>query len=308
MFEYISGKIVEKKTTYTVVDANGIGYYITIPISTYDKLGEVGSVGKLYIRFHVRENEQRLFGFASKEERIVFDSLLKVAGIGPKIAISVENNVCSIGACCTFKEIGNNELIRSHFPVLKMAVEKIGSPQIRNIATIGGNICNLAACADSIAPLLVYDAQVRLRSESSARTVPLDTILIKPYKTDVHHDEILTQILLPLPDKDWKHCFYKLGRRSGVSISRLSYAILLKTREGKIEDIRFAFGALFSVPKRLKDIENELRHQTISADLWKDVSRKIAQKILDETGVRWSTSYKIPTLQQLFFTSLMNLT
>ena len=222
--------------------------------------------------------------------------------------ISVENNVCSIGACCTFKEIGNNELIRSHFPVLKMAVEKIGSPQIRNIATIGGNICNLAACADSIAPLLVYDAQVRLRSESSARTVPLDTILIKPYKTDVHHDEILTQILLPLPDKDWKHCFYKLGRRSGGSISRLSYAILLKTREGKIEDIRFAFGALFSVPKRLKDIENELRHQTISADLWKDVSRKIAQKILDETGVRWSTSYKIPTLQQLFFTSLMNLT
>ncbi len=93
MFEYISGKIVEKKTTYTVVDANGIGYYITIPISTYDKLGEVGSVGKLYIRFHVRENEQRLFGFASKEERIVFDSLLKVAGIGPKIAISILSGI-----------------------------------------------------------------------------------------------------------------------------------------------------------------------------------------------------------------------
>ena len=93
MFEYISGKIIEKKTTYAVVDTNGVGYYITIPISTYDKLGEVGSEGKLYIRFHVRENEQRLFGFATKEERIVFDSLLKVAGIGPKIAISILSGI-----------------------------------------------------------------------------------------------------------------------------------------------------------------------------------------------------------------------
>ena len=222
--------------------------------------------------------------------------------------IAVEKKICSIGACCTFKEISDNELVRSHFPVLKMAVEKIGSPQIRNIATIGGNICNLAACADSIAPLLVYDAQVTLRSERSIRTVPLNTILIKPYKTDVQHDEILTQILLPLPDKDWKYCFYKLGRRSGVSISRLSYTILLKTNENRIEDIRFAFGALFSVPKRLGDLEKELKQQKISPKLWKKVSRRVAQQILDETGVRWSTSYKIPVLQQLFFSSLMDLT
>ena len=93
MYEYISGKIVEKKTTYVVIDANGIGFYITIPISTYDKLGKVGTFGKLYIRFHVRENEQRLFGFATKEERVVFDSLLKVAGIGPKIAISILSGI-----------------------------------------------------------------------------------------------------------------------------------------------------------------------------------------------------------------------
>ena len=222
--------------------------------------------------------------------------------------IEIENNICNIGACCTFKELSNNEFIQSHFPVLKMAVEKIGSPQIRNVATIGGNICNLAACADSIAPLLVYDAQVRLHSERGVRTVPLDTILNKPYKTDVHPEEILSQILLPLPDKDWKDCFYKLGRRSGVSISRLSYAILLKTKGAKIEDIRFAFGALFSVPKRLKDLERKFKQQTISPELWKDVSRKIAQQILDETGVRWSTSYKIPVLQQLFFSSLIDLT
>jgi len=222
--------------------------------------------------------------------------------------IEIENNICRIGACCTFKELSNNEIICSHFPVLKMAVEKVGSPQIRNVATIGGNICNLAACADSIAPLLIYDAQVRLQSEKSERIVPIDTILIKPYKTDVHHDKILTHILLPLPDKDWKYCFYKLGRRAGVSISRLSYAIMLRSDNNTIQEIRLAFGALFSVPKRLYALEKELTHQVISDSLWKDTSRNVARQILDETSVRWSTQYKIPTLQQLLYTSLTQLT
>jgi len=93
MYDYIVGRIAEKKTTYTVLETNGIGYYINIPISTYDKLGEINADGKLFIRFHVRENEQRLFGFATKEERIVFDSLLKVAGIGPKIALSILSGI-----------------------------------------------------------------------------------------------------------------------------------------------------------------------------------------------------------------------
>lgn len=93
MFEYIRGTISEKKTTYVVLDAGGIGYHITIPISTYDMLGDAGTTGRLYIHFHVRENELRLFGFASKDERDVFESLLKVAGIGPKIAISILSGI-----------------------------------------------------------------------------------------------------------------------------------------------------------------------------------------------------------------------
>ncbi len=234
-------------------------------------------------------------------------NIVDIYDIQQLINFEVKDNICRIGACCTFTEISNNEFVRSNFPVLKMAAEKIGSPQIRNVATIGGNICNLAACADSIAPLLVYDAKVRILSDNNERIVPLENILIKPYKTDIHSDEILTEILLPLHERNWKYCFQKLGRRSGVSISRLSYAILLKSKNNKIKDIRFALGALFPIPKRLKVLEDELMHQTISPDLWKDVSRKVAQQILDETGVRWSTPYKIPTLQQLLFSSLMKL-
>jgi len=236
------------------------------------------------------------------------DHIIDIHDIPTLRKIKIENNFCILGACCTHSEISTSKIIGEYFPVFKMAVDKIGSPQIRNVATIGGNICNLAACADSIAPLLVYDANVRLCSTTGDRIVPLEKILLKPYITDVQPDEILAEILLPLPEKNWKYCFYKLGRRSGVSISRLSYAIMLRSENNTIQEVRFAFGALFSVPKRLYTLEKELVHQTISNILWKDVSRKVASKILDETGVRWSTSYKIPVIQQLLYKSLMDLT
>lgn len=236
------------------------------------------------------------------------DHIIDIHDIPELQQFTKENGTFIIGACCTHSEISKNQVIREHFPVLKMAVDKIGSLQIRNVATIGGNICNLAACADSIAPLLTYDAKVRLCSPKRERIVPLDNILLKPYITDVHNDEILTHILLQISDSTWKYTFYKLGRRSGVSISRLSYAVMLKSENGVIRDIRFAFGALFSVPKRLYDLEKELVGQAISEHLWKETSRKVAQKIIDETGIRWSTHYKIPAIQQLLFASLTNLT
>ena len=83
---------------------------------------------------------------------------------------------------------------------------------------------------------------------------------------------------------------------------------MLKVKDETIQDIRIAFGALFSVPQRLESIEDEFKQKSINEKLWKDLSRQVAQQILDETGVRWSTPYKIPVLQQLLFRSLQDLT
>jgi len=222
--------------------------------------------------------------------------------------IKVSETECKIGGAKTFKTILSNQTMKHYYPILVDAVSQIGSPQIRNVATIGGNICNLAACADSIAPLLMYDAKVKIQSKDSERVVPLEDILIKPYTVDIQSDEILSEILLPIPENTGRSCFYKLGRRRGVSISRLSYAIHMQIEDEVVLDFRIALGSLFPIPRRLQSIEDEAIGLQENPQLWRDVSRKVARQIVDETGVRWSTHYKIPTIQQLLYTSLTELT
>ncbi len=102
MFEYIKGKITEKKTTYAVIDIQGIGYKINIPITTSEQIGDVGTEVKLFTYLDVKENDLTIYGFHSSLQREVFQSLIKVSGIGAKIAISVlsglsiENLISSI--------------------------------------------------------------------------------------------------------------------------------------------------------------------------------------------------------------------
>ncbi len=88
MITYVSGKLVEKKPTEAVLDVGGIGYRVLIPTSTYEALPEAGGQAMLLTHFYVREDAQHLFGFATRAERTLFELLLGVSGIGPKLALT----------------------------------------------------------------------------------------------------------------------------------------------------------------------------------------------------------------------------
>lgn len=88
MIVYVSGKLVEKKPTEVVLDVNGLGYRLLIPASTYDQLPDVGGGTFLYAHFYVREDAHQLFGFATRAERAVFEEMLAVTGVGPKLALA----------------------------------------------------------------------------------------------------------------------------------------------------------------------------------------------------------------------------
>jgi Holliday junction DNA helicase RuvA len=89
MFEYIEGKIAKKEPTSAIIDVNGVGYQIHIPVTTYESLPEINEKAKLLIYFHVREDTQRLYGFFTEEERKLFIMLTGISGIGPKTAITM---------------------------------------------------------------------------------------------------------------------------------------------------------------------------------------------------------------------------
>jgi holliday junction DNA helicase RuvA len=93
MLSYLKGILTEKKPTEIVIDINGIGFQIFIPVSSYDKLGDVGAETKILTHLHVREDAITLFGFVTIQERELFELLLSISGIGPKMAIGILSSI-----------------------------------------------------------------------------------------------------------------------------------------------------------------------------------------------------------------------
>ncbi|MCX7876559.1 MAG: FAD binding domain-containing protein [Melioribacteraceae bacterium] len=212
-----------------------------------------------------------------------------------------------IGASTTFSEIENNKIINEHLPLLKKAVSKIGSLQIRNRATIAGNFVNNAPCADSVPPLLVYNAELELISFGNKRTISLENFLEAPYKTQLQKSELVSKIIIPVPDKNIIGDFYKLGRRRAVAISRITLAVLCRIENNSFDDIRIASGAVTPIGKRFYEIENFTREKRINNDLLINLSQMLGEEILKITGLRWSSAYKLPVVQQMFYQLLNNI-
>lgn len=229
------------------------------------------------------------------------ERLIDIHQINELKEVSVDNNSITIGSAVTFSEIVNNPIINNKLPLLVKASKTIGSTQIRNRATIGGNFINNAPCADSVAPLLVYDAGIKIKSFTAEKIMWLQDFLVKPYATRLKPDEIVTQIIVPVPPDKFKGDFYKLGRRRAVSISRISLALLLDLQGGLINEMRIASGAVTPIGTRFYDVEKFAKGKTADDDTIKEIAIKLGERILEVSGVRWSSEYKIPVVQQMCY-------
>jgi len=237
-----------------------------------------------------------------------FKRLIDIHHLPELKLIKVEDGVLIIGAGVTFSDIIKSSLTQNHFPLLTKAASSVGSVQIRNRATIAGNFINNAPCADSVPPLLVYDAMVRIHSFNNQYDIALKDLLLKPYQTKMEPNEIVTQISLPILSETYRGEFYKLGRRQGVAISRISIAVLIDIHQSRIMDIRIASGAITPIGKRFPELEKFARQKKLEIKLLKELARKLGKEILITTGLRWSTPYKLPVVQQIFFQLLSNIT
>ncbi|OGU54112.1 MAG: hypothetical protein A2V66_07285 [Ignavibacteria bacterium RBG_13_36_8] len=233
--------------------------------------------------------------------------LVDINKINELRSFQIQETELIIGAAVSFSDLYSNKLVKEHFPLLSKAAGTIGSNQIRNRATIGGNLVNNAPCADSVPPLLVYEAALVIASKDSTRKIRLSDFLLKPYKTQLKQNEIVSHIVLPIANKKWKGDFYKLGRRRGVAISRLTLAILVDVQNDIIKELRVASGAITPIGKRLGKIEESAKGQQADDNLFKELSLELGKQILKETGIRWSSPYKLPVVQQMFYQLLSNL-
>ena len=145
------------------------------------------------------------------------------------IRINKVGDNIAIGAGTTIEEIKNSNLIKKHFNALWLTTTEFGSVQIRNRATIGGNICNASPAGDTLPALYAFNAKLLLRSKYGERTVPIDEFILGPGKTTIKDRETLQVVMVPLSSSN--SMFYKLGLREAMAISVINFAIVFDENE-----------------------------------------------------------------------------
>jgi CO/xanthine dehydrogenase FAD-binding subunit len=175
------------------------------------------------------------------------DLLIDLSGLRELSFIRKEHGLIRIGATTTFAQIERDAMLEIHANCLVRAAAHVGSAQIRNVATIGGNIANASPCADAIPALLVLDAQVGvLNRAGNVERRPLQKLLVESGKTTLERDEAIVDFsFVPLVEGQ-RSAFAKIGARSSVAVAKLSAAMIVKLDEaqGIISDAKIAFGSI----------------------------------------------------------------
>jgi CO/xanthine dehydrogenase FAD-binding subunit len=236
--------------------------------------------------------------------------LLSLHRIKELTDISVEENgELRIGAAVRIANLLSSRLLRERTPLLIEAAALIGCKQTRNQATIGGNIVNAAACADTVPPLIAHDAELLIQSPQGQRRLPLFDFIERPYHTCLKRDELLTAICIP--NSTWTDpqiAFSKLGRRNALNITRISVAALLDINsDGVIQDARLTGGSVMPAPHRIVAAEQELIGKRPQPALLKRAAAIAAGYVFSLQSERWSTTYKRPVFENMVRDTLFSI-
>jgi carbon-monoxide dehydrogenase medium subunit len=199
-----------------------------------------------------------------------------------------------IGALATLDDIGNSPLCREKFPMLAKTALLIGTPQIRNVATIGGNLCNAAPSADT-APLLIgLGAQAKVRGVGGERGRALEDFFVGPGQSILKADEILTEIQIPNPSRHTRAVYLKLPARTAVDIAVVGVAAVISLDDDKTEiiDAKIVLGAVAPTPMRAHKAESLLRGKPIQDELINRVAQTAAEESQPISDIRGSAAYR----------------
>lgn len=228
-----------------------------------------------------------------------FKYLLDISGLKELKFIEERKDCVAIGALSTHTMLVESPLINKHFPLLASAAKTIGSTQIRNRGTVGGNINNASPAADLLPPLIALKAHVKLLSLKGERELSFDEFLAGPYRTNRQSDEIMTEVCVPLLGEGYFTNFQKIGRRKAMNIARLNLAVVLGIKDDTVFDPRIVPGAATAYPIRFVKAEEAISGKRIGEIDPAKTGEMASEEMISATGVRWSTPYKRIALASL---------
>ena len=224
------------------------------------------------------------------------DTLVDISRIGELSLVDVKDDVV-LGGAVTIAEIaGCAELPLS----LRQGAAAIGSPQIRNVATIGGNICNASPCGDTLSPLVALNAGFLLVKNGKERRVPAEEFFTGPKETILEPGELLATVTIPARYRNGKSSFRMIGKRNGQVISQVNCALWMVQKGNIIEEIRICFGSVAPVPLRCRDAETFLTGKEATEEYGAQAARLVREEISPIDDVRATQEYRLQVAEGLF--------
>jgi len=228
--------------------------------------------------------------------RSIGPALVNIRRIDELRGIAEEGATVRIGALTTITELMTNEIVRRRFPVLVETGDHFASDQIRNAATVGGNLCNASPAGDTLVPLLVLDASVELASLGEKgierRRLPLREFFTGPGRTKRAPAELLVAVHVPVPAEGHFARFFKFGTRPALDISTISIGLAATRRDGTLADVRVAFGAVAPTPVRSPGTEKALEGRRLDAATIAAAAKAARDEVQPIDDVRASAWYR----------------
>jgi len=224
-------------------------------------------------------------------------NIVSLADIEELRSIRRDQDELVIGAGATHNEVARSPIVRDASPALAEAAASIGSDQIRNTATLGGNLCTGASCCDMAPILMAQNAKVELQSIMGSRTVTVDEFFISHRETRIKKGEVLKKVTIPSPPGRFGACFVKYGLREAASISVASVAVCVGIDECRCAYARVVIGAVAPTPKISTGANELLTGRTIGeitkdSPLLRQVGAAAAADALPIDDIRGSAEYR----------------
>jgi carbon-monoxide dehydrogenase medium subunit len=221
------------------------------------------------------------------------DYVVNIKRIPGMDALSYDAKVgLRFGALVTSRAIEISPVVQEKYPGLLQAVRELGSIQVRNRATVVGNICRASPSADTLPPLIADGASARIFGPAGDRKVALEDFFTGPGRTVLERDELVTEITIPPPPPRTGKIYIKHGRRKAMELATVGVAVSLTLEDDACREARIALGAVAPTPIRARQAEALLRDRAISERLIETAAQAAMAEVLPISNVRASAEYR----------------
>ncbi len=244
------------------------------------------------------------------EGKLEPDLIIDISGVNEINYIKEDNEYLLIGATTTFTEITENPLVAKYAKCLVEASETVGSKQIRNRGTIGGNIGNSSPAGDTLPVLIALEAKVVIVDSKGNRTeLTINEVLQGPNKISLNYDQAIIGVKIPKQEGNWINTFAKLGSRTAVTIAKLSIALSAEydTETKIIKSAKIGLGAVGKTAFRAAKIEELLHNKKVTKELADEFAEEMSAEIEKAIPKRASLPYKREAVKGVAYEAFENL-